>query len=61
MEIKFMKIIEEHHGKKLICEDCQSILEYTKSDINYQQTNYGKMDQYIVCPVCGYKNYILIN
>lgn len=56
-----MKIIEEHCGKRLICESCQSVLEYTKNDINYQQTNYGKMDQYIVCPVCGHKNYILIN
>ena len=56
-----MKIIEEHHGKKLICEDCQSVLEYTTSDINYKQTNYDELDEYIVCPVCGHINYILIN
>lgn len=56
-----MKIIEEHHGKKLICEDCQSILEYTMSDIGYQETNYGRMDQYVVCPVCGHRNYVVIN
>lgn len=56
-----MKIIEEHHGKKLICESYQSVLEYEKGDINYQQTNYGRMDQYIVCPICEHRNYIVIN
>ena len=56
-----MKIIEEHHGIRLICDNCQSILEYIKSDIQYEDTNYGCKDQYIVCPVCGYKNYIVIN
>ncbi len=56
-----MKIIEEHHGKKTVCENCQSILEYMKSDIKYESTNYNRYDEYIVCPVCGHKNYIVIN
>jgi hypothetical protein len=42
-----MKIIEEHHGRRYICENCQSILEYIKSDINYEDTNFGRQDQYI--------------
>ena len=56
-----MKIIEEHHGKKIVCENCQSILEYMKSDIKYEPTNYNRYDEYIVCPVCNHKNYIVIN
>lgn len=56
-----MKIIEEHHGKRLIGESCQSILEYIKSDIKYQDANYGRQDQYVICPICNHKNYILIN
>ena len=56
-----MKIIEEHHGKRLICESCQSILEYVKDDIKYSPGNYYRQDQYIICPVCNHKNYILIN
>ena len=54
-----MKIIEEHHGKKTVCENCQSILEYMKSDIKYESANYNRYDEYIVCPVCGHKKYIV--
>lgn len=56
-----MKVIEEHHGKRIICESCQSILEYDKRDINYEQTNYNRYDEYVVCPVCDHKIYIVIN
>lgn len=56
-----MKVIEENHGKRLICESCQSILEYIKADIMYEATNYGRHDQYVICPVCNHKNYIVIN
>lgn len=56
-----MKIIEEHHGKRIVCDSCQSILEYEKRDINYAETNYGRQDQYIVCPVCKHRIYIVIN
>lgn len=56
-----MKIIEEHHGKKLICDSCQSILEYVKDDIRCSPANYGRLDQYVICPVCNHKNYIVIN
>ena len=55
-----MKVIEEHCGKRLTCENCQSILEYIKEDIMYEGQIYGKRDQYIVCPVCTHKNYIVI-
>ncbi len=55
-----MKIIEEHHGKRITCESCQSILEYDKRDINYEATNYNRYDQYIKCPVCDHKIYIVI-
>ena len=56
-----MKVIEEHHGKRLICENCQSILEYLDSDVKYSPTNYDRMDKYIECPICNHRNYILIN
>lgn len=56
-----MKIIEEHHGKRIVCDSCQSILEYEKRDINYEDTNYGRQDQYIVCPVCKNRIYIVFN
>lgn len=56
-----MKIIEEHYGKRLVCESCQSILEYDMGDIKYSDTNYGRYDQYVVCPICGHKIYIVIN
>ena len=56
-----MKVIEEHHGKRIICDSCQSILEYDKGDIKYVPTNYGRSDAYVVCPVCGHKIDITIN
>jgi len=56
-----MKIIEEHHGKRIVCDSCQSVLEYNKRDINYEQTNYNRFDEYVVCPVCDHKIYIVIN
>ena len=47
--------------KKLICGSCQSILEYIKADIMYDAINYGRYDQYVICPICNHKNYIIIN
>ncbi|MBR6907116.1 hypothetical protein IKN40_01050 [bacterium] len=50
-----MKIIEEHRGTRLICENCKSILEYLGEDIDY---DYDKCEEYVRCPICDYKNYI---
>lgn len=56
-----MKIIEEHHGKRITCSNCQSILEYVSADEQKEETNYGRYDKYIVCPICREKIYTLIN
>ena len=53
-----MKIIEEHRGTRLECENCKSILEYLVEDIGY---DYVKCEGYVRCLVCDYKNYIVIN
>ena len=56
-----MKIIEEHHGKQIKCDNCQSILEYLETDIIQEETNYHRFNKYIICPVCSSKKYIVKN
>lgn len=46
-----IKIIE--YGRQRIkCLNCDSVLEYTKSDTEVEQTGINEYGRYIVCPVC---------
>ena len=56
-----MKIIEEHHGKRIKCDSCESILEYLPTDEHKRETNYHRYDKYIICPICGHEIYTLQN
>lgn len=56
-----MKVIEEHYGTRIKCNSCKSILEYLPSDEYEQETNYHRIDKYIICPICKEKIYTLIN
>lgn len=58
-----MKVLKDNFGKlkntefivcypkKVICDNCESELEYEKSDITYEWLGAA----YIKCPLCGYK------
>ena len=42
------------YPRKFVCENCESELEYDKSDISIGM--YG--GAFVDCPLCGYKNYL---
>lgn len=49
-----MKVIEYgHKSRKLKCGNCESRLEYDKTDIHK-----FLIFTYIICPVCGWKTYV---
>lgn len=50
-----MKIIENNHQKpswKVVCDNCNSVLEYEKSDVISEETYFFYL-HYIKCPCCG--------
>lgn len=56
IEVKEEKYIEPY-PRKLICEGCQSELEYDESDLVMGE--YGCM--YVDCPICGEHNMLVDN
>lgn len=48
-----MKVIENNHHEtkswKIVCEKCNSVLEYEKEDVINSESNF----HYIKCPCCG--------
>ena len=50
-------IIEPKYPRKLICDECESELEYEKSDIEMGVLGY----MHLKCPLCGYDNMLCDN
>ena len=53
-----MKVIEkrEPNTKRKRCIYCESLLEYSKDDIKFYDSEYSARSYcYIKCPVCEYK------
>ena len=49
-----VKVIE--YGKKRVrCDNCESILQYEKSDVRMTQRGMNEWQGEITCPVCGKK------
>lgn len=56
-----VRVLEKKEQKryKIRCENCESLLEYTKLDEKFE-SYYDSTDFYIVCPVCKKKVYTKI-
>lgn len=50
----YVEEINNNYPRKLVCERCESELEYDKSDIAIG--GYGCA--FVGCPLCGYENYL---
>ena len=54
-----MKVIERRdpNTRRKRCEYCESLLEYSKEDIVFIDTEYETFSfYYITCPICNRKN-----
>ncbi len=50
-----MKVIENNHKDaswKIVCDECNSVLEYEKSDVIIKESHFFYL-HYIKCPCCG--------
>ena len=59
-----MKVIEKRdpNTKRKRCIHCESLLEYSKDDINFCDSEYSAYSfYYIICPVCKYRTKISNN
>lgn len=43
------------YGKRrVMCCECESLLEFVKDDVKTKQVGMNEYERYITCPVCNY-------
>lgn len=47
-----VKIIKPGKKRKVICSECECVMEYEKEDVQIQQTGMNDYFYYIKCPCC---------
>lgn len=54
-----IKIIQYGQKHRVTCPECESILEYDRSDIKSIYVKHNDYDHYIICPVCLERIYVV--
>ena len=56
-----MKVIIDNYknrSARVICNGCESVLEFVKGDIQRFSDNNGYSETYIVCPLCKHQIHV---
>ena len=55
LEVIMAVKVTEYGKKRVRCDNCESILQYEKSDVRITQRGMNEWQGEITCPVCGNK------
>ena len=47
-----IKVIKYGKKRRVLCEHCESLLEFVKEDIKTVQRGMNEWEKQIICPVC---------